>query len=392
MRPSCRALFLCLFVWLLGVGALGCPTYENSYSGTFRETRVDPVTESQAVQVDFFRYGDNAAAILRYFQPDVVNSQPFGRESFCAWTRGDEFDEQEGVFQLPISSNVAGIPESTLRGEFSSEEDVTVTLHNSETGEPIVDTMEMVRVEEEPDPECDTPESFFINPDFDLGEAGPNRMPDGSDYSIENPVFAIQWVGVEETENGYQIATNDRGQRRELDNEFEADENTLRGDLKLELHAPPEKIRVGVPGETYALGHPVVIDDRSSSGGGPSSGFQTPIIATALQPGRRPDAPAEADGSGKAILFVEGDLRELPENVLEGSFSQVDAIRAGDLPERHFYVVDVDVAFRDSTVVEMTLPENSDEWFAVGNRNIPMRVTDRYLEENNRSLPRIWFR
>lgn len=388
-----------LAVACLSVVLCGCPTYEDSYSGTFREADVDPVTASRAIELDLFRYGDNVSAILRFYEPDVRDRDPFAQESFCTWTEGGSFNKADRTFELPIERG-SRIPESRLSGELLSDDRIEVSVATEADGEPVVETRELERVPGDPEPGCDSVGTLFIKPLFTLRNSD-NTMPQSRGYDIEHPVFSVQWVGVTRASDGdFLVNTNAQGPTRRLrERNFDdggpnqAEPDRLKDSLSLEVPAPPENIWIESGETSYAIGHPVVIDDSDESDSFSWDPETEPIVASALQIGIPVEARNESwpggakpDYSGKALLFVRGSIQELGEGFRNGFFEDPTAIEEGEIPESHFYVVEILYYQNAGAIRRISLPKSSQEHEQ--NRDIPMQMTDRYLDDDAPALPR----
>lgn len=391
-----RRTALCL-VWGMCVlyGAAGCPTYEDTYSGTYRESDVDPLTASRAIEVDLFRFGNNVSAILRFYEPDVPDEEPFARERFCTWTDGAAFDSNDRSFDLPIESG-SRIPESELSGKLVSNDRLELTVTAEEDGASVIETRELERISDEPNENCDSIGTLFIRPLFDLRGDRRNVMSMDAGYDVENPVFSVQWVGVE-TEGDFFLNTSAQGPTRRLGGrEFvdgspgRGEPDELRDNLSLKVPAPPENIWIESGQTSYAIGHPVVIDDDSEEGSFSWNPENEPIVASALQIGvpvdRDYDGPG-IGGSGKALLFVRGSLSELGEGFRNARFEDPEAIARGSVPESHFYVVEIIYDETVGAIREMSLPKSLQEHEQ--NRDIPIKMTTQFLGEDAPTLPRI---
>jgi len=379
----------------------GCPTYEDTYSGTFRQANVDPVTTSRAIELDLFRYGDNVSAILRFHEPDVGDRNAFARESFCTWTEGASFNKEDRTFQLPIERG-SRIPESRLSGELLSDDRLEVSVEAEADGAPVVERRELERVGGDPDPDCDSVGTLFIRPLFTL-QNDDNTMPQQpeNDYDIENPVFSVQWVGVTRASDGeFLVNTTVQGPTRRLgDRQFvdggpgENEPDQFKDSLSLQVPAPPENIWIESGETSYAIGHPVVIDD-SEEGDSFSWDLETePIVASALQFGIPVDAQeenwpggAEPNYSGKALFFVRGSIDELGEGFRNGFFDDPSVVAEGRVPESHFYVVEILYYQNAAAIRQISLPKSVQEHEQ--NRDIPMQTTTRYLGDDAPALPR----
>jgi hypothetical protein len=387
-RPTTGAIQLTVMALLLGGLATGCPTFKDKHSGVYVERQPAASSMGQSVQVDLFRYGGYARAIVRYFEPDIVTGDPYGEQVFCTWTRSDAFDEDDRTFQLPIERS-SRIPEGRLTGTIDGDE-MEISIIDTTTGEPIVESTTLEQTSEPAETECESVGDFLIRPTFNLSQSEPNRMPPSASYEIDHPVFSVQWVGVEpytdpESNSTFYAAINDQGPTTRLGpDRFLDDENALQGVLSLPLPAPPDKVLVPSGETEYALGHLVVVDDSQSDGQFRWNPGEEPIIAAALQRGRRPDAPPDANGTGRAILFVQDELRDLDPALLDRIEGLEELESETYAADSHFYLVDVDVDFLSDEVLRMTLPTSGT------NRSIPMRVTDEFLGSSRTRLPRLF--
>ncbi len=388
-RPTTGAHLLAIATCLiLGGLAPGCPTYKDKHSGVYVERQPAPTSTQQSVQVDLFRYGGYARAIIRYFEPDIVDGDPYGEQVFCTWTRSSKFDEEDGSFQLPIERS-SQIPEGRLTGTIDGDE-MEISIVDTTTGETVIEPTTLQQTSEPPETDCESIGDYLIRPTFNLSQSEPNRMPSSASYEIDNPVFSVQWVGVEsytdpESNSTFYAAINDQGPTTRLGpDRFLDAENALQGVLSLPLPAPSDKILVPSGETQYALGHLVVVDDSQSEGQFRWDTEQEPIIAAALQRGRRPDAPSDANGTGRAILFVQDEVRDLEPALLDRieGLEQLDSETYA--ADSHFYLVTVDVDFLSDEVLRMTLPSTGTD------RSIPMRVTDEFLGSSRTRLPRLF--
>lgn len=367
----------------------GCPRFEDAKSGTYQQVEFRKTATGPAVQLDFFRFGDHARAVLRYYQRNEVTQERFGEQTFCTWTWENEFDEESGEFRLPIQRS-SRIKDGYVTGTLREDGTMQAKIVDESTGETILPQTQMERIDESPRPECDMIGDFLIRPTFNLYQTRINRMPKEANYEIENPVFSIQWVGVEQYEDSdssgqFLAAINAQGPTTRLrEPRFNPDGNALQGALSLPLPPPPEKILVLSGSTRYALGHLVVVDDQQEEGSFRWNVDSEPVVASAMQLGRRPEGPANANGTGKAILFVEGSIDELDPALLNDRIEGEEQVQEPDYPDSHFYIVDVDVDFVTDEVLQLTLPASP------RNRSIPMMVTDQYLGSRGTQLPRLF--
>jgi len=375
----------------------GCPTFESTYSGTFREKDVDPLTATRAIELDFFRFGDNASAILRFYEPDAPNEEAFARERSCTWTAGAPFDPDARTFELPIDQGVR-VPESRLSGKILGDEEMELTVTAESDGEAVVETRTLERISDTPSEECESIGTLFIRPLFELPGGTPNILPRSAGHDVEHPVFSVQWVGVE-AEGEFFVNTSAQGPTRRLgEREFVdgsprgSQPDELRDNLSLKVPAPPESIWIDSGSTSYAIGHPVVIDDESSEGAFSWNPREEPIVASALQLGvpvqeRSEGLPGRVGGSGKALFFVRGSLSELGDGFRTGFLEDPEAVRLGGIPESNLYVVEVLYDETVGAIREISFPKTLEEHEQ--NRGIPMKMTTQFLEDESATLPRI---
>ena len=397
---GCRVVYPLLVVWALVVA--GCPTYEDSHSGTYREVNPNPaVSERGAIEIDFFRYGDHAKAILRYFKASNFDpTEPFGEETFCTWTRVDEgaFGDGSTDFALRVSGSTQ-IPDGRLDGTMLGSGTMEATLYEAD-GEEVWETVTLEKQDDEPETSCEGLEEFLVRPNFNLRNGRPNRLDGDVGHTIENPVLTVQWVSKQRapgnSQNPRLANVRDQGWAERISqlNSVTFDGTEFSGSPAI-LLTPPRERFLSTSGDTkFAVGHIVVIDDSTAEG--PfrwAYDKSEPVVASALQSGVWPDGPTDADGSGKAILYVDGDIEELAENLgnfsdrkhgLQPTLEGLDALDdESEVPDRSFFIADIAVNFSEQTIVQMeVLP-------LVTKISIPVQATERYLKGGFRPLPRL---
>ncbi len=375
-------------VFVLCLGLWGCPSYKDSRSGTYEQVNASVTSRGDNLRIDFFRYGDNARALFRFFEPDVVANDPFGEEVFCMRTRAARFQSDgDPQFDLSILSdqNLRFIQGGRLFGSFVDADTLEASItHGSET---VVDQRRLQQTRSEPSTNCNAITRTYIHPLFTLPNDAPNDLPDGRDYQIDNPVLAIQWVRLSRPGAQFVRTTETSRRWRRLDEtHFDRSRNLFRGDAYMWLDPPDPEVRMGDDDRAYALGHVVIIDDRESEGSFTWDRDREPIVATALQRGTRPEAPEAADGSGKAILFVSNKLTDLSDTLRERRFAGLDGMGPDhELADEHFYIIDIDISFRQNEVLTIDFERYLDH---PGAREITLKATDRYLGEGpSRFLP-----
>lgn len=368
---------------------VACPTYEDSYTGTYQEVDYDP-DQDEIIEVDFYRFGNSARAMVRYFKRPSLSTitSPFAsqNQTRCVWTKSDAFEDENRSFNLSISPS-ARYMRTELRGRIG--DDASMALRITEEGrEEAARSLRLVSVSDRPDPGCDQVDDFLVYTFFE-GTLNTER------HQMRNPVLAVMWVGVEPVQRDgitFYVAFN-RAEpviRLEPGRQFDRQANgfplidgrAIR--LNFSIPPPSERLLVGSGNTRYALAHLVVIDDRDSEGRFSWEISEEPIVATSLQRGRLPDAPEDSNGWGKALLFVEDKLSDLDirlQSKMEG-IADVDG-------DGHFYVVDV--FYQDDEVLSLRLPPPAQTGVVLDRlRRVPLQVTEDYLNAQGVLLPRLF--
>lgn len=400
-----------LLLSLLGlVAALfvtGCPTYEDTYSGTFREVVDDSNRNSDAIEVDFFRFGDNAAAVVRLYKRDPITGDPFGEQEFCTWTTAEQFDDEEEKFRLYINKSSTQLPRSQLFGSITADDQMNVTLFDERTGEPFdgIDTLALERADDEPDTDCEVLEDFVVQVDFprDPSSGGVQAMPPEANYEIKNPVLAVSWVGVQPVRSNTQFTPVTRHAPTVLlddgfGSNYDPGRHALKNDRTILIPPPPDTVRMPSGTTTMALGHFVVVDDseddRPDLEQDPSQNEtwqfswdtdNEKLVATTLQRATRPTCDSGTDHWGRALLFVEDDIANLS-STMKGDILGHEQCEPAGTCERNFFIVDV--CADDDEVLDIELGD------VTGNTNgsiptVPLFVTDEYLSSDSIPLPRV---
>lgn len=367
---------------------VGCPTYEEEFTGRYQQVEIDELHD-EAVAIDFFRFGGEARAVLRRYDIASVTARddPFNpdHEIACHWTRVDRFDDRQREFELTIPAT-ARQERIELRGRITPTGDMEVEV--AEEGDDQRHHLELALSDSTPDTRCATIDDFLMHAVFDDVES--NGF-DPEVYELRNPVFALLWASVEPVNRGgftEWVALNriEPAIRLEPGRQFNSTENALASSLSFSIPPPAEQIRVESGQTRYALAHFVVIDDSE----GEEDRFNwvvsdEPLVATALEAGAPDDAPGgmgEINGWGKALLFVEGQLHELHRD-LRLRFEGLEEAE----PARHFYIVDV--FFYNDDVVSLRLPARPEAGSPV-QRRVPVQVTEEYLEAGEVLVPRLF--
>ena len=363
---------------------VGCPSYNDKHSGTYREPNVDPASQQEAVQVDLFRYGDHAKAVLRYFEPSVVRDEAYADEIFCTETWSSKFQQDGREFDLPIKKT-SRIGAGTMLGKVRSDNRLEIEIFDEKQNTKILESTSLERIDKSPNEQCDAPEDFLIRPIFTLRSGKPNELSKEVGYDIQNPVFTVQWVGLQQVDR-FLAPVNAQGPTRRLGKaRFDKKKNRFKDSLPLTLPAPPEKVRVDSGGTSFSIGHVVVVDDIASEGRFSWDVGSEPIVASSIQAGRSPAVAKEYDhdATGRAILFVEGKLEELAAPLRNARIGGEEAVAESELPDRHFFLVDIYVDFALEEIVRVNIVDDP------AKRKIWMQATDRYLGEDSPGLPRL---
>lgn len=402
LRPLAAALALVALAALVA----GCPTYEDTYSGTYREVVSESGRNSEAVELDFFRFGDNASAIVRFYKRDPITGDPFGEQQFCVWTDAQTFDAEKDKFRLYINKSSSQLPRSQLFGTVLDDEHIDVTLYRDQTGEPYdgIEDLPLQRYRDEPDTDCEVIDDFGAQIQFprdpDTGEM--QAMPPEVDYDIHNPVFAVSWLGVQPAQGSDVLAPVNRHVPAMplsggFDSNFEPNRHALKNDRWVWIPPPPDIVRMPSGTTTIALGHFVVVDDSEADrpAAGDTGDWQfswdtdtEKVVATSLQRATRPSCESGTDHFGRALLFVEDSLADLSQEMQQREIANLldvtHQLRCadGDRCNEHFYVVDVCADGQKVLNLELAGATQTAPL-------IPLLVTDEYLNSDTVPLPRI---
>lgn len=373
-------------VWcgLLALFVLGCPTYEESFTGHYQEIGLDELSD-EAIAVDLFRFGNDMRAVLRTYDiaSATARETPFdsANQTHCRWTRVAGFDEATRQFSLTIPATVRD-PRVELIGELDGNGTLSLLVQQEEDDEPQEVTLE--RSPRSPDAECSTIDDFFMRAIFD---DVPNNGFPASSHTLRHPVFSLLWVSVEPVNRDgvpVYVALNDPEPAIRLSEgvHFDRGTNALMGNLSLSVPPPAERIRVSSGETRYALAHFVIIDDEEEQGGFSWNVDREPVVATALEKALPDDAPPQVNGWGKALLFVEGRVDQLDDELL----ILFEGIEEAEL-DRHFYIVDV--FFINDQVVSLRLPARPEAERPV-HRRVPLQATEDHLEAGEVPVPRLF--
>ena len=372
---------------LLALVLVGCPTYEDQYTGRYLEMDLTEV-QDEAISLDFFRFGGEVRALLRRYDiaSATARESPFSPDNQieCRWSRVDQFNENQGSFSLTIPAT-ARQPRLDLAGRFDSEGLMDLELRQEDSDPRF---LQLLPDALPPDPLCITINDFFLRIIFDETSGG--LSPET--YQLRHPVFAMLWVGVEPVfRDGFTFfaATNrvETPVRLLPGLNYNIPSNSLQSSLAISIPPPPDRMLMPSGSTRFALAHFIVIDDAESEGRFTWSISDEPIIATSLEAGRPENLPPSLegqplDGWGKALLFVEGRLSQLHPNML----SNFDGRELAE-DDQHFYIVDV--FFYNEEVEQIRLPPRPQPNQPV-QRRVPMQLTTEYLGAGQVRLPRLY--
>jgi hypothetical protein len=382
-------------------GLAGCPSYEDKYTGTYREVNPGARDSRQAIQVDFFRFGENASAVVRFYDPQGVQEDPFDddNETTCAWTSAEEFTPDEDWDVRLYLEDSSKLPRSRLLGRLEDggkRLDITIFADGANAQSEVyksIEELELERVDRQADPTCDTIKDYFVEFSFprDPETGDYQAMPERANYDIENPVFVVSWLGVEPTDDSGQTLlapVSEHAPAFRLDtsasNNFDTDSHTLRNEFTIGVPAP--ELRMDNGNTAMSLGHFSVVDDDAAIGEIDAANWvfnwnpeTDKLVASSLQPAFRPECPEDTNRFGRALLFVEDSIWDLGENVLNFLIDGEEQIERNS--ERNFFVVDV--CAEDDQVRKILINEP----FFTG--QVPMKVTDQFLDDDQVPLPRV---
>lgn len=369
--------------------ATGCPTFEDEFTGKYQEVPTDERTacfesrQCNLVEIDFFRFGDFAHAVVREYAKGLRNTinTPYVEQTSCTWTKADRFGRDAQTFSLPLQqlSPEPGL----LRGRVINDESMDAeilepgsSLFNTDGS---LDELRLELVDDDPRPVCESVNDYLLTAEVK------GQLPDSIQYPIRNPVFVLLWLGLErfESEGGvvYLPTQGPSTWWRLPSGAVNQEGSGLSGSVSIQV-PPPEDKFMSISGDTrFSLAHLVVADDEDEEGRFNWSVSDEPIVAVGVRPGR-PDGPQyeelDEPSFGKALFFVEGSLFELD----RATQQRITNLEAYEYPEQHYYIVDV-VADGDE-IIEIRLPET----LAVPRPNVP--VTDAHLEASRIELPRLF--
>lgn len=400
---------LTLTLSLIGLSALSaCPSYEDDRSGTYREEPQATNVSGELLELELFRYGDYSKGIVRVYQSSL-SEEPFSRQSSCAWTDLSDAPTDEGTLRLHLAPSAEQQTEEiSFSGTFIDDQTLELTLNYPKASPPKApETKRFALYKTQPSNRCDTVGLYTITLRFDIENGTiPNELPVDSTYSLRRPTFAALWLGVKAQRRDDSIVwvANQSTRHPIALSSLNVSPKGLSGDLTLSISSPDDDMLVSSGSTRYAIAHPIVIDDNCARDPNDNTKCDEniindetrfswdistePIIATALEFGQEQtaDFPPQADGLGKAILFVEGNLSELHPN-LQNEVVNIDKYtQSSRYNNRHFYIVDI--FFDGNDIIGMRLPDEPQKIITSAYRNISLRVTPDYLNTKQIPLPR----
>ncbi len=387
-QKMARLLFLSGLLSLL----CACPSYEDSFSGTYVEVRENALSEELLV-IDYFRFGYYSNAIVRSYRvpqsvdPEDLLNQPIS----CVWTQTGDAPKDDGTWRLSLD-------ESTIKGTFLDDDNLTIQIEEfNEDGVLSSSSHTLRRYNTIPNNACNVVQPVPLVASFNLKDAV-NTMPQGQEYTLRQPVFAMLWAGVSEKtlSNGTIVyaATNNLTNEVYLADETYVDreQNALHGSLSYSMNPPPTRA-LATSGDTrYALAHFIVVDDSCDEEPCPDTSNQRfdwdiksePIIASSIELGNEPDSPfPNAIGLGKALLFVEGSLADLNPN-FKNLIINLDTF-VEQRAESHFYVLDI-FFDEDLKIIGLRLPQEPN---IVNYRSAKLKISPTFLGNTQIQLPRL---
>lgn len=380
------------FCVALGAVALlvGCPSFEDGYTGHYQEMEIEEF-QDEVVALDLFRFGDEVRAVLRHYDisSSIARQRPFDEDNqvHCRWSRVDRFDEDNDQFSLTMPSTVEW-ERVELEGSINGDGTIDVEL-NGEDEEPR--ELRMEPADRVPSTDCPTIDDFLVRPIFDQEDNG----FDPEIYEMQNPVFAILWVGLQRVGQSL-VPLNDPSPAIRFSETagVSLQDNALQGNLSVNVPPPAEQMLIESGDTRYALAHFVVIDDSDDEGGFSWDVAEEPVVATSLEAGMPDDAPEEVEQTeseemqidrwGRALLFVEGRLDELDETFRHELLIGKEEAE----PDRHFYIVDV-FSYYEDQVEFIRLPPRP-EANRPAPRRVPVQVTEDHLDANHVPVPRLF--
>ncbi len=366
---------------------VGCAPYEEGYTGHYQEIELDEL-QDRAVAVDFFRFGGDVRAVLRYYDigSSAAREAPFdsSNEVHCRWSRVAEFDDVERNFSLTVPAN-ARDDRIDLEGMIGDDGRMQLVIDEAIEDEPQQIVLE--RNHQSPNSDCSTIDDFFVRAIF--GESDSNGF-DPETYQLRHPVFSLLWAGLEPVSHDgalVYVAINRPEPSIRLTEgiQFNRHNNELTGNLSVSVPPPAEQILVESGDTRYALAHFVVIDDSDGEGSFSWDVNEEPVVATALEQATPDHAPegVEITGWGKGLLFVEGRLDELHENLQAHFDGGIEDAERG----RHFYIVEL--FYHDDEVRRLRLPPRPQADRPV-QRRVPLQVTEEHLDAGEVPVPRLF--
>ncbi len=346
---------------------MACPSYDDHFSGTYREDTSLTTFSGEARTIELFRFGDNVQALVRYYKR---GSDPFEREARCEWTKAATFSEDG--FSLPLLSTRSRI---NIKAQFLSEDRLSFSFDGADGA--FSKPAPFQRFSDTPDKKCTTIDDTLISANFDFAA---NRFEPGV-FELNNPVFVLMWLGVDviQKDTLFTFAkTQKKGPWVRIGKSHTTqDQQGLKGVLHFFL-PPPDISVLTASGDTrFSIGHPIVVEDEEGDTGNFTLEIgDEKVIASAIKNGTRPGiSPEGSDNFGRAIFFVEGALDDLSD-ALQRQFRNVKEVDVN----QHFYVVEI--YSRGEEIKEIRFDPNNDV-------ELNILITEAYLNHSELVLPRL---
>jgi hypothetical protein len=392
------SLFTALLCLLLVIQSLGCSTFEDEYTGSYRQS--SPSDGLPAIQVDLFRFGDHSSAFIRLFDEDPVTGEPFGEEITCLQTKSGPFRDNrqfdlvvQPTFQFPTFRLIGEIKtDGKLEAKFfSPDEGARVQLRRdqlvpAEEKSPVTLTRDSLQ----PSRDCQAApgaELQFTFPRNAETEA-PQSLPETT-QPIESPSIVLWWTGrtVATTANGNEfISRIDEIQKATSLEQIIEESNQITRSPLADVSVPPERLLTETGDTRYGIAHIFVADLRDATtdiqGRDTFITGTNRIIGTALRRVRHADCPTGTKFWGPFILFIEGNPKQIAEPLTQALEDGEDSRLLDDFPKnQHFFVLNA--CATEEQILEIQVPSE------LTRRQVLLYLTGEYLHAPTWPIPRI---
>lgn len=397
-------------VSLLAVLVTGCALYEDTHTGTYRQT--DPTDEFAPVEVDFFRFGDHATATIRFYEQDPATNSPFGEQTFCAQAHASSFEKDDQSFNLELEllPRFSLGPETQLQliGKITSHKKMRATLFKSigETAQPVrVKDGKLAEVVEEKakinlertspsaEAKCDSSAGGRQLRYQFPSDLVPQKI-DGVPYSIKHPVAGLWWIAKMQTTVGGTEVPRDVHHIETITDfvssshtVYNESEQTFEGTFARAALPPPQNLLMRSGNTRYGLAHFTVLDYAGSSEAGidlkkARREKKLKLLGQSIRAGTRP-SPECPDGTamwGPVLLFVQGSIFDLGNRIRERIPQLSELESSGAEINRHFFVADACVNERHQ-IERLNIDKRP------RSRPIPLFLTHKYLDRAPKGWP-----